>query len=289
MTATIPSAFYSQFSSNLFYLLEQNGSKLRSVFPTETATGEKHFFDRLGSFTANEVTARLEETVLQDAPHSRRMATIKKYTANAYLDSLDKLKILVDPTSDYAVKLANAHGKNYDTVVINALLGSAATGVDGTGSQAFDTTNYQIAAGGTGCTVDKLSQALKILQKAEVSIESDDLFLIAPAAAIEDLMADPKFTSFDYQDMKPLAGKRLPSFRGINIIHSERAPEYTAGVTGRAILTTRDALKVAIPQDMVIRTDELPGKNYAVQVYTAMTFGAVRMAEDRAVDILFTL
>lgn len=289
MTATVQTSFYSQFSSNLFHLLEQKGSKLRSVFPIQTTTGEKHFFDRLGNFTASEVTSRLEETVLQDAPHSKRMATIRKYTANAYLDSLDKLKLLMDPTSDYAIKLANAHGKNFDSVVIAALLGTAATGSDGTGTQAFDTTNYQIAAGGTGCTVDKINQALKILQKAEVSIETDDLFLIAPAAAIEDLMSDAKFTSFDYQDMKPLSGKGLPSFRGINIIHSERAAEYSAGVTGRAILTTREAVQVAMPQDMIIRTDELPDKNYAVQVYTAMSFGAVRMAEDRAVDILFTL
>ena len=173
MAATINQSFISQFSDNIHLLLEQKGSKLRKVFPVEMAKGEKHFFERLGNFVASEVVGRLADTALQDPAHSRRMATVKRYHASTYLDDIDKFKLLIDPTSDYSLKLANAHGKNYDTVVIDAILGTANTGADGSGTQAFDTSNQQIAHGGTGLTVAKFNQALRILEGNEVDIETN--------------------------------------------------------------------------------------------------------------------
>lgn len=289
MAATISTAFISQFSDNLHMLLEQKGSKLRSIFPVETANGEKHFFDRLGNFTADEVTSRLEITDLQDPGHSRRMASVRRYQASTYLDDLDKLKMLIDPTSEYAIKLANAHGKNYDSIVISAILGSAATGQDGSGSQAFDTSNNQIAHGSAGFTVDKFNQALRILQGYEVDIQNDDLVLILSARGIEDLMGDSnnRYTSFDFMNQKPLADGSLPSFRGVQIIHSERAEDETSGTTFRALLVTKDSVKVAMAKDMEVKTAERPDLNFATQISTYMMFGAVRMEENRCIDILF--
>lgn len=287
MTVSITASYISQFSANLFHLLEQKGSRLKGLFMEEVAKGEKHFFDRLGSFTASEIVSRLEDVVLQDGAHSRRMATVKRYAASAYVDDIDKMKMLIDPANDYAIKLANAHGRNFDVVLLDALLGSAATGVDGSGSQAFDTTNNQIAHGSAGLTIDKFNQALRILQEGEVDLQVEDIYLIANAKAIEDLLGDTKFTSFDYQNSKPLGGKELPMFRGVKIIHCERIPAHTAGSVYRAIMVTPDAMKVAIAKDMEVKVAERPDLNFAQQISTYMMFGAVRMDEDRVVDILF--
>lgn len=289
MAATISSAFISQFSDTLHMLLEQKGSKLRRVFPVEMAKGEKHFFDRLGNFTANEVTTRLEVTSLQDPAHSRRMATVKRYESSTYLDDIDKLKMLIDPTSEYAVKLANAHGKKYDSILLDALLGTAATGQDGSGTQAFDTSNQQIAHGSAGFTVDKFNEALQILMSNEVDIESEELVLIIGSLGIDDLMSDSnnRFTSFDYMSSKPLADGKIPSFRGVEIIHSERIPDETAGSVYRGLLTTKDALKVAIAKDMEVKAAERPDLNFAHQISTYMMYGAVRMEEGRVVDVLY--
>lgn len=289
MAATINTAFISQFSDNLHHLLEQKGSKLRSVFPVEIAKGEKHFFDRLGSFTASEVTGRLDVTNLQDPAHSRRMATVKRYEASTYLDDIDKLKMLIDPTSDYAMKLANAHGKNYDETIINALIGTASTGKDGSGSQAFDTSNNQIAHGSAGMTVAKFNQALRLLEGYEVDIDSDELFLLVGARGVEDLLGDSSnnLTSFDYQNEKVLSTGGIPNFRGVNIIRTQRIPDETSGTTFRAILTTRDALKVAMAKDMEVKMADRPDLNFAHQISTYMMFGAVRLEENRVIDILY--
>lgn len=289
MAATINTAFISQFSDNLHHLVEQRGSKLRASVKVEMAKGEKHFFDRLGSFEASEITSRLETTNLIDPAHSRRMASLIRYDASTYLDDIDKLKMLVDPTSDYAIKLARAHGRKLDDVILDAMLGTAATGAAGAGSQAFDTSNQQIAHGSAGFTVAKFNQALRILEANDVDVDDVKLYLAIGALAVEDLLADTtnQITSFDFQDGKVLSDGKLPSFRGVNIIRTQRIPDETAATTYRGLLYTEDTMKVAIASDIEVKTAERADLNFAQQISTYMMYGAVRMEETTVVDVLY--
>ena len=288
MSATITASFIDQFSDNLHHLVEQKASKLRASVKIENAKGEKHFFDRLGVFSASEVIGRLESTVLQDPAHSRRMASVKRYEASTYLDDIDKLKMLIDPTSDYAMKLARAHGKNLDDVILSALLNAADTGRDGSGSAAFDS-NQQIAHGSAGFTVAKFNQALRLLEANEVDVDGVKLFLALGAKGVEDLLGDTsnQITSMDFQDGKVLSTGKLPSFRGVNIVRTQRVPDETAGTTSRALLYTEDTCKVAIAKDIEVKTAERADLNFVQQISTYMMFGAVRMEEETIVDILY--
>ena len=287
MVATINQNYINQFSAYLYMLINQRGSKLKGLFPEEMAKGEKHFFDRLGEFSISERVSRAAPTVLQDAAHSRRMASVKLYDAAVYVDKLDLNKMLIDPTSDYITKLSNVHGRNFDSEMIDALLGTAATGQNGSGSAAFDTANQQIAHGSTGLTVDKLNQAMRIMEGNEYDLDAQQLYLLINARGVEDLLGESEFTSFDFQESKALSERRLPTFRGINIVRTQRMPDETAGSTFRAILCTEDALKVAISEDMNVEVDKRPDLSNVMQVYTSMMFGAVRMEEKAVVDILF--
>jgi hypothetical protein len=287
MTVTINQNYINKFSADLYHLIGTQGSKLKGVFSEEIAKGEKHFFDRLGEFSVAERVARNAATTLQDAAHSRRMATVKLYDAAVGVDKLDINKMLIEPTNDYVKKLSNKHGQNYDVVLLNALIGSAASGASGEGTTAFDTATNQIAHGGTGLTAAKFNQALRILQSNRVDVMREEVVLICNARALEDLYAESTFTSFDFQNKKVLAGKELPSFRGVSIIHSEDVPDSTAGSVYRGIMTTRNALKVAISENLGVEIDKRPDLSNIMQVYTSMMFGAVRMEEANVVDILF--
>jgi hypothetical protein len=289
MAITIDSAYVSQFRDNLHMLLEQRGSKLRSVFPVEMARGEKHFFDRLGNIGTTEITGRNTPVTFQDAAHSRRMCTLKKFFSAVPIDDLDKMQMLIDPTNDYAIKIANALGREFDNQVLAAMIGSAATGKDGAGSQAFDTSNNQIAHGSTGLTVSKFDQALRILQTNEVDLSQDELVLIVNARGIEDLFGDNsnKLTSADFQANKVLAGKGELMYRGVRIMHCERVPDHTAGSVYRGLLTTRDSLKVAMARELEVEVEKRPDLVDVYQVIGKMAMGAVRMEEARVVDILF--
>lgn len=76
-------------------------------------------------------------------------------------------------------------------------------------------------------------------------------------------------------------------FRGVPVIHTERLPDETSGSVFRGLLTTKDALKVAMAKDMEIKTSERPDLNFVQQISTYMMYGAVRMEEGRVVDILY--
>lgn len=280
-------SFVNAYNAMLHHLAEQRGSKLKGLFVEEQAKGEKHFFDRVGTFSVGEILSVNSPIELQDSTMSRRMATLRAYDAGTLIHDIEKLKMLVDPTNDYVVKMMNAHGKNYDQVILNALIGTAATGKDGAGSQAFDSAQ-QIAHGSVGLTVDKLLQGLRILESNDVDMDANNVYLIVNARGKEDLLADTKFISHDFQNEKALSGKMLPSFRGIQIVHSERLPAQTAGSVYRAILCTDNSIKVAKGMDPVVDiTQRKDLKNLPYQVYTQQMFGAVRMEEGLVVDILF--
>ncbi len=288
MSATISASFINQFSDNLRSLVEQKGSKMRAHTMLEVAKGEKHFFDRLGSFAASMITDRLQPTNLIDPAHSRRMASVARFEASTYLDDLDKLKMLIDPTSAYAMKLARAHGRNLDDVIFAAALGTAATGQTGSGSTAFDTTNQQILHGSIGLTIGKLNQALRILELAEVDMDGS-LILAVGARAVEDLLGDTSnhLTSFDFQNGKALAGTGIPSFRGVNIVRTQRVPDFTAGSVFRGLLMTPDTVGVAVNADLEVKSAERADLNFATQISTYMQFGAVRLEEATIVDICY--
>jgi hypothetical protein len=286
MTVSINQNYVNTFSANLHHLVGAQGSKTKGIFAEETASGEKHFFDRLGDFSISERTERFADTVLQDAAHSRRMATVRLYDAAVGLDKIDINKMLINPSSDYIMKLKNVFGQKFDEVVFAALLGDAATGQTGEGTASFDSNNV-IAHGGTGLTVTKLDEAIKILKSNRVDMSRDGVCLFIDAKAEQDLLADAKITSFDYQPNKVLGGPSVPTYRGLKIVMTEDLPEHTAGSVYRAILCTQDALKIAVPESMGVSVDKRPDKSNTMQIYADMMLGAVRMEEAKVVDILF--
>lgn len=286
MTISINQNYVNTFSANLHHLVGAQGSKTAGIFAEEMSKGEKHFFDRLGDFSVEEKLAAYAPTPLEDGAHSRRMATVREFHRGVSVSSTDLNKMLMDPTSDYIKKLSNVFGQKRDEIVFEALLGTAATGKDGSGSASFDSNN-QIAHGSAGLTVAKLDQAIRILKANRVDLDRDGAVLFLNARGEEDLLADAKITSFDYQANKVLAGRQIPSYRGLKIVMTEDMPEQTAGSVYRAILCTQDALKVASPQQFNVKTGVSVDNSFTDIIYASMMLGAVRMEEAKVIDILF--
>ena len=64
MSTQVSTAFVQQFSSNITMLSQQMGSLLRGGVDSETITGEKAFFDRVGKAAAVVRTTRHGDTPL---------------------------------------------------------------------------------------------------------------------------------------------------------------------------------------------------------------------------------
>lgn len=64
MSVQITTAFSQQFSTNVALLSQQRGSALRGAVREESVTGEKAFFDQVGSVAAVKRTSRHGDTPL---------------------------------------------------------------------------------------------------------------------------------------------------------------------------------------------------------------------------------
>jgi hypothetical protein len=167
MSSQITTAFVNQFSSNIQMLSQQMGSLLRTAVDNESVTGEKAFFDQVGSAAAVLRTTRHADTPLIDTPHSRRMVTMADYEYADLIDDQDKVRLLADPTSTYSRAAAAAMGRAMDDVIISAALGTAKTGKDGSTSTTLPSAQ-KIVHGSAGLTIAKLVSAKQILDEGNV-------------------------------------------------------------------------------------------------------------------------
>ena len=282
MVATISTSFVQQFSSNIHDLLEQKGSKLIGLVDKEMVTGDKAFFERIGSLDVAEITTRHADTVIADPVHSRRMLTIKDYAGAVMLDHQDNIKMLIDPTNNYAKKLANGMGRKVDDIILEALYGAAASGSDGGTPVAFDTSGQQIAASATGLTFEKLNAVKRIFMANEYD---GPLTLITGAAGLEDLLAESEIQSFDTNTVKALVRGEVDTFMGMKFVINNRI----ADVSGEknALVFAPEALKLGMASDLKVDIDKRTDKNNNLQVLVRSSFGAVRLEEELVASILY--
>lgn len=288
MSYTLDQININAFNAMKHHLASQTKSKLKGLFSEEIVKGEKVFFDRIGTFNVNPLGGVGQAISLQDAAMSRRMCTVAPFANATIIGDHEKAKLIVDPTNDITRKIIEAHARNYDDVLFSAMLGTAATGKDGSGSAAFDTTNNQIAHGSAGVTLAKLLQAQKILKKADVDMDNEDVYLIYGPDAEEDILAITNFTSRDFQVDPVLGTKAMPSFRGMKLVFSNRIPEHTAGSVLRVLVCSSRALKVAKYADLSVNVAQrVDIEDQPLQIYTKSSVGAVRMEESLIVDVLY--
>ena len=282
MSTQVTTAFVQQFGSNVELLSQQMGSRLRSAVSEESVTGEKAFFDQIGSTSAQKRTSRHGDTPIMETPHSRRMVTMDEYEWADLIDSADKVRLLADPTSAYARSAANAMGRSMDDVIIAAATGSASTGKSGSTSTALPAGNI-VAHGSADMTVAKLLSAKKILDEADVDPSIKRYIVVAPAQ-IEALLGITSVTSSDFNTVKALAQGEINSFLGFEFITSTRLA--VASDIRTCFAWAEDGIKMGVGKDIVSKIDERADKSYSMQVYYCAQFGATRMEEDKVVSIL---
>jgi hypothetical protein len=282
MSTQITTAFVEQYSSNVQMLSQQKGSLLRDKVRLESVTGKNAFFDQIGSVTATVRSSRHSDTPQADTPHSRRRVSLVDYEFADLVDDLDKVRMLVDPTSSYAQAAAYAMGRAMDDAIITAATGSADTGVAGGTSVALPAGQIIAEAGTTGMTIAKLREAKEIIDLADVDPSLPRHIIVSPKQ-ISDLLGTTEVTSSDFNSVKALAQGDVNSFLGFNFVVSNRLA--VASSIRDCIAFVGDGIALAVGKDSTARIDERSDKGYATQVYYSAAFGATRMEEDKVVKI----
>lgn len=289
MSTQITAAFVEQFSDNVQALVQQKGSKLRGFVSEEPIRGKKAFFDQIGTVAATKKTSRHSDTPQMDTPHKRRCLTTETYNWADLIDNDDKVKLLIDPTSEYANAAAWAMGRAMDEVIVDAAFGTAYAGESGTETVSFDSDMIVDSSGTNGFTFDKLREVKRLFDANDVPTEGR--YIVLTAYQLDNLLSETKVTSSDYASAKALVRGELDTFMGFRFINlnGKRADGSLilpiTGTSRHCLAFQKDGIKLGIGQDVIGKITERDDKCYATQVYYEMGIGAVRMQEEMVIKV----
>lgn len=292
MTINIDHNFVRQFGDTFEQVANQYSSKLRMAVQEIRVRGKDFTIERLSNpnDTLPVVASRHADTSISDLDHSRRTGFLTSYARAYMIDEEDKVRMLLDPSSDYVGQMAGEFNRTIDDRIIEAALGDAASGETG-GTTVALPAGQKIAHGSAALTLDKCKTAMKILMANNVDRDREDLYLAVNAEGYNDLVSDSGMTSIDNVDFKSAMDAKVPVVAGFKVIHAERLSDYTgtsAASTNRpAIAFAKSGLRLGMGMDKNIRVRDELLKNGNVVALIKTSFGATRAHDEKVVDIRF--
>jgi len=284
MSDQVTTAFVQQYSTNVAHLLQQKGSKLRDSVMTSTATGKAaKAVEQVGAVNAQKRTTRHADTPLISTPHDARWVFPVDYEWADLIDDQDKVRMLINPQSPYAVNGAYAMGRAIDDEILGAFFGTSKTGENGTTDEAFS--GQTVTAGSSGALeIGQLLEGKRILMENEVDLDNDQIFMAITAAQHEDLLGMADIKTIDSNSTKVLVDGRVRAFLGINFITTERIPGAGDDPT-LCPMWAKSGMHLCVWNDITTKISEREDKSYATQVYLKTTIRATRLELGKVVRI----
>ena len=290
MSLVVDTAWVQAYRSNVSYLVQQKGSRLRPYVRVESQNAEFEFYDRIGATEAQEITGRHQDTPLVSTPHDRRRVGLRDFDWADLIDRQDKLRMLMDPAGPYAQNATWAMGRKMDDVIIGAAFDVAATGKTGSTSVSFLAANTiavnYVESGGaanSSLTIGKLRRAKEILDAYDNDPDEERIIACA-AQQLHALLRTTEVTSSDYNTVKALVEGKLDTFLGFKFVRSQRL--LASGNNRRVMAWIKSKILLAVSQDIMVDVGPRRDKRNSVQVYVSLGIGATRMEEEGVVEIL---
>ncbi|MHC4067258.1 MAG: phage capsid protein [Planctomycetota bacterium] len=290
MSFQITTAFVEQYKNNVQMLVQQKGSRLRDTVNTMQVTGRNAFVEQIGSTTPVLRTSRHGDSPLISTPHSRRRLSLADYEWGDLVDKPDMVRTLIDPTNAYSMNAAWAFGRQIDDVIITAASATAQTGQTGTGTADMDTANRVAvdyvesgSATDSNLTVGKLRRAKAILDGFDVD-EDEQRHIVVSASQIQALLRDDEVTSADFNTVRALVNGEINTYMGFTFHRTQRLTISATNVR-TCLAYVPSAMTLGIGEDVMARIQERPDKAFSTYVFYRMSIGAVRLEEEKVVEI----
>lgn len=285
MSQYITEAFRQEFADNFMHVAQQMKSRLEGAVMMESGIrGISKTINRLGQRTAQRRITRHGDTPINDQPHSTRFIDLFDYEDGDMIDDQDKIRMLADPQSEYVRAMVQAMNRIKDDVIISALQGTARTT---TGTVALPSTQ-KIAVGAAGLTKAKIIQARQILRGNEADDwdggMGDELYFAYASQQMGNILADTQLTSADYLSVQFLQeGKVGTKWMGFTWIPIERLPKASTSRFNYA--WAKSGVCLGVGENITTKVGEDPSKAFNVRAYAKQSLGAVRVEEEKVVEI----
>lgn len=304
MSFTIPDAWVQTFTSNLRHLAQQQEARFRPCVIEDTIHGEAGYMEQLAPTAAVRVTERHGNSPIMNSQHLRRRIAPYPYHWGDLIDRQDRVRLIIDPDSNYAKAAAMAMRRAIDDEIILAAFGTALTGHAGAtaltwpngnsessptaaaGTQiAVNDWSYGNGSGNAGMTISKLISAQVALLAAEGE-EDEEVCLALKAKQLGNLLATTEYTSAEYNEVRTLqrANFNGQQLLGARMVHSERLALDSSGYT-RCIMWRKSGLGLGVARDIEAQAAIRPDKNFASYVYADVDIGGSRLEEAKLVEI----
>lgn len=287
MSANDTVYFVNEYNTILQALLQQMDARFRPYVMTGTHVGNGAApVDQYGSIEAYQPVGRNAPLVGQDVSADRRWVYPNDREIVRWINNYDKMRMLIDPTSEFMRGVAAGMARAEDDICIDAFFATAQTGVSG-GTATTHSNQVTVSIGGTtsGLNVDKLLRAKRLLAAAQVD-PSEEIYCAVSARQVEDLLKQAQVVSSDYNSVKPLTDGKVSRFLGINFIPSERLNVDGSGYR-RVPLWVKSGMHMGVWGDTISDiTQRKDLSSQPFQLYSRFTMGATRIEENRVVEIV---
>lgn len=305
MSFTVTDAFVNAYSSTVRMLAQQRYSRLGMAVHTEDITGERFFQDQVAPSAARKVMQRHADSPMMNTQHLRRAVVPYDYDWGDLVDKLDKVRMLSDPTSPYALTAASAMERAKDDELLAAFFGTAFAGHAGGTSLTWPNGNSESAptqpagtqiavndwtygngSGNAGLTVSKVISGRVGLLAGEGD-EEEEIYIAVTGKQLGNMLATTEFTSSDYSEVKALANSRWNGMRamGLTWIHSERIPVNSSGQF-RVPMWRKSGIGLGTAKPVETRIAERPDKKFGVYVYAEESLGGARLEEVKIAELI---
>ena len=286
---TIDSVFVKQYADTYVALLEQKESKLLStVTNIGSVTGTSFTVNEMGTL-GDEFTSltRFGDTQYVDASFASRLATMNDFPNFTRLAIQDLYKLKAQPQDQLLQRLHAKWNRKLDSVVYNALIGTAArkeVGADTYTNVALPATQILGSA-----TVAPTKQLLIDIRTKFMENECDeDIYITYNADLLNAILADPTLTSADYLAGQMLQKGDVSNFLGFNWVHTEQI-KAADGLSATGVAYTRSSVEVGINSISPLKIVEIETANRYHSIGHIEAIGAVRTDEKRVVAFKFKI
>lgn len=239
----------------------------------------------LGKFSTKARTGRYEATNVVDVDRFVRWFEPTLKSGAVLIDTWDKIRMDVDPEGQLVQSILGCYHRDIDDIIYKAYLAAAKTGQKAETTTNYDTAMTVTADEGGGDILKKINLAQQRIQSKDVDVEQEELFMLVPPVGETQLKEAGIYISSDYNDNKPLAGKKLTPYAGINFVRYNFAPtggKYICPVYCKSGLALGKWLNITI------KFSERGDLSHAKQIYAEYSLGATRLEEAKCAAIEIT-
>lgn len=285
-----PVSFVQEYGATVQMMAQQMESKLANAVRVENPQAERYYFELYNTNGAmNLVTNRFEDINPTDTVFERRAVDLLDYDFSQFVDSFDKLKMLIDPASAIVQAQAAQMNRQKDDIIIAAFYADMKTGKTGSTTSALTQTvginswAYGTGSGNSNMTISKIIEAMTTLDSADVPME--DRYLVIDPVNHAKLLATAEATSSDFITSRSLETGEVDGLCNFKFIKSTRLPLDGSGYR-RCVAFQKSGMGLAIAQaptfDISQRKDK---RGQPWQAYLSLSMAGTRLENTKVTEI----